>query len=99
MIGLFEGIEVGSWYRVGGNAYFEVVALDMASETIEIQYYDGAVEELDFDSWLEMGALPCSAPNDASGALDLGDDYGFESEFDALYPGNRVNPLDQLDWH
>ncbi len=101
MIGLFEGIEIGSWYRIPGGTAFEVVALDMDTETIEIQYYDGAVEELDFDSWLEMGAQPRPAPNDASGALDLnrGDFGDFRMDLDAIDPRDRVNPLDRLDWH
>ncbi len=100
MIGVFEGIDVGGWYRIPGGACFEVVALDLDSETIEIQYYDGAVEELDFDSWLEMSAVPSNAPNDAAGALDLarGDYGGLGMDFDAIQPGDRSNPLDQLDW-
>ncbi len=100
MIGVFEGIEIGSWHRIPGGSSFEVVALDLESETLEIQYYDGAVEELDFDSWLELAAQPTSAPNDAAGALDLNrGDYGdFSMDFDPNQPGDRMNPLDQLDW-
>ncbi|MGJ8668159.1 MAG: DUF6763 family protein [Oceanococcus sp.] len=101
MIGVFEGIEIGSWYRIPGGASFEVVALDMDTEAIEIQYYDGAVEEVDFDSWLEMRSIPTAAPNDSAGALDLNrGDYGnLSMDYDARQPGDRVNPLDQLDWH
>lgn len=101
MIGVFEGIDIGGWYRIPGGASFEVVALDLESETIEIQYYDGAVEELDFDSWLELAATPASAPNDAAGALDLGPgDYGdLSMDTDSLHLGDRINPLEQLDWH
>ncbi len=101
MIGVFEGIEIGSWYRIPGGNKFEIVALDLEAEAIEIQYYDGSIEEVDFDSWLEMSAVPTVAPNDAAGALDLTrGDYGDLSvDFDSMQPGDRVNPLDQLDWH
>lgn len=101
MIGVFEGIDIGSWYRTPEGASFEVVALDLDAETVEIQYYDGSVEAIDFDNWLEFGAVPTAAPNDAAGALDLNrGDYGdFSIDFDAMQPGDRVNPLDQLDWH
>ena len=101
MFGVFEGIEIGCWYRIPSGPSFEVVAMDMDSETMEIQYYDGAVEEVDFDSWLEMLATPTPAPNDAAGALDLNrGDYGdFGMDFDPMQPGDRINPLDQLDWH
>lgn len=100
MFGIFEGIEIGSWHRIPGGAKFEVVAIDLEAETIEIQYYDGAVEEVDFDSWLEMAAQPAVAPNDAAGALDLNrGDYGdLSMDFDVMQPGDRVNPVDQLDW-
>lgn len=98
MIGVFEGIEVGSWYRIPGGSSFEIVALDIDSETLEIQYYDGSVEELDFDNWLEMGAYPTAAPDDVNGALDIGrEDYGRDFESMAG-PTDWSNPLDQLDW-
>lgn len=71
MIGIFDGIEIGAWYRGRGTDPFEVVALDMDAETIEIQYYDGSVEELDFEGWLELGASPTAGPDGFEGALDL----------------------------
>ena len=36
---------IGSWYRKRGGETFEVVAIDPKDRTIEIQYFDGAVEE------------------------------------------------------
>ena len=45
---------VGEWYRGGTNELFEVVAIDDQDETIEIQYFDGTVAEMDFDSWNEQ---------------------------------------------
>nr|MBV6629112.1 hypothetical protein [Oceanococcus sp. HetDA_MAG_MS8] len=71
MIGIFEGIEVGAWYRGAGTEPFEIVALDLHNETIEIQYYDGSVEELDYDGWLELSATPTTGPDGFDGALDL----------------------------
>ena len=41
---------VGQWYRGGTNELFEVVAIDDQDQTIEIQYFDGTVTEVDFDS-------------------------------------------------
>ena len=45
---------VGQWYRGGTNELFEVVAIDDQDETIEIQYFDGTVTEIEFDSWNEQ---------------------------------------------
>lgn len=66
---------VGEWYRGVTNELFEVVAIDDGDETIEIQYFDGTVTEMDLDSWnqhLLDGALDSAdAPEDWSGAVDV----------------------------
>ena len=43
---------IGDWYRLNGGALFEVVALDDDDGTIEIQYFDGTVEEMDIEDWV-----------------------------------------------
>jgi hypothetical protein len=66
---------VGQWYRDGTNQLFEVVAIDDQDETIEIQYFDGSVTEIDFDNWNEQlrdDLLEAAdAPEDWSGAVDV----------------------------
>ena len=66
---------VGEWYRGGTNELFEVVAIDDQDQTIEIQYFDGTVAEMDFDSWNEqlLDELidAADAPEDWSGAVDV----------------------------
>ena len=66
---------VGQWYRGGTNELFEVVAIDDQDETIEIQYFDGTVAEMEFDSWNEhlLDELidAADAPEDWSGAVDM----------------------------
>src|SRR5262245_41232301 len=43
---------IGDWYRQKeGGALFEVVAYDDDDGTIEIQYFDGTVEEMDIEDW------------------------------------------------
>ena len=66
---------VGQWYRGGTNELFEVVAIDDQDQTIEIQYFDGTVAEMDFDACNEqlLDELIDSAhaPEDWSGAVDM----------------------------
>ena len=66
---------VGQWYRGGTNELFEVVAIDDQDQTIEIQYFDGTVAEMEFDSWNEhlLDELidMAEAPEDWSGAIDM----------------------------
>lgn len=68
--------DIGNWYRIaGGGALFEVVAVDEDDGTIEIQYFDGTVEEMDVEDWKmqwEDGALETAeAPEDWTGSVDV----------------------------
>jgi hypothetical protein len=66
---------VGQWYRGGTNELFEVVAIDETDESIEIQYFDGTIAEMDFESWndqlLDELIDAADAPEDWSGAVDV----------------------------
>ncbi|MEZ5564323.1 MAG: DUF6763 family protein [Gammaproteobacteria bacterium] len=62
--------EIGNWFR-GNGKVFEVVAVDEKDQTVEIQHFDGTVEEVDGDVWREMLALPVDAPEDWSGSMDV----------------------------
>ncbi len=66
---------VGQWYRGATNELFEVVAIDEHDESIEIQYFDGTVAEMDLDSWHEQlfdrMLDAADAPEDWSGAIDV----------------------------
>jgi hypothetical protein len=88
--------EVGAWYQTVGGDYLEVVAYDADEGSIEIQHFDGAVEEFDEDSWDELVLSSAEPPEDWSGSLDVSrDDYGVD--LDRPAGASRVNPLDALD--
>jgi hypothetical protein len=82
---------------------FEVVAYDDDDGTIEMQYFDGTVEEMDIEDWRaqwEDGALESAeAPEDWSGSVDVeatdeegrgSDSYGEDRDL-------RASPLDSID--
>jgi len=66
---------IGHWYRIQGSDSFEVVAFDEDDGTIELQYFDGTVEEMDIEDWQaeqENGALEeVQAPEDWTGSVDV----------------------------
>ncbi len=74
---------IGNWYRNEdtGND-FEVVALDEDAQTVEIQYFDGELEELDLDAWYELPLEAIETPEDWSGPFDElePDDLGYDEE-------------------
>ncbi len=96
---LIQDARVGDWFRIlGGGPPFEVVAVDVDSESIEIQYFDGTVEEIEFDSWLELELLPCEQPEDAIGAMDMErEDAGVGSDAQYEHWGSPLDDLDRLD--
>ena len=59
---------IGQWYRDIDDRIFEVVALD--DDSIEIQFYDGDVEELEKEIWDELEVTAIAEPNGGSGPFD-----------------------------
>ncbi len=94
---------IGEWYRLSGGELFEVVAIDDEDGTIDIQYFDGTVEEMDREDWeaqREDGTLEAAqAPEDWSGSVDVeaGDDEGRGSEGINGDPTLRAGSLDGID--
>lgn len=90
--------QVGQWYRNEAGALFEVVAMDGDEGIVEIQYFDGDIEELDMDAWYAQMLQPEAEPEDWSGPFDdlVADDLGDTEQ--ARTPGEWTNPLETLDW-
>lgn len=87
---------IGDWYQSESGENFEIVALDNDEAVMEIQYYDGAIEEIDFDSWNEMVVESIEPPEDWSGSLDIErEDYGVDLELSAR--NDNINPLDEVE--
>lgn len=76
---------IGQWYRDIDNRVFEVVALD--DDSIEIQFFDGDVEELEMEIWQELAVVSIAEPNDSSGPFDEADDE-FNILAEEYRPGN-----------
>jgi hypothetical protein len=73
--------EIGAWYRLRGGESFEVVAIDEDDGTIEMQTFDGTVEEMELEDWTTQRASGeienAEAPEDWSGSVDVdGEDDG-----------------------
>ena len=87
---------IGNWYQAQNGEIFEVVAVDEADSTIEIQYFDGAIEEIDLENWLELQIREAQPPEDWSGSYDIERaDYGVDLEDGVIEDWN--NPLDAVD--
>jgi hypothetical protein len=89
---------IGEWFRRAGGDSFEVVAIDRDDHTIEIQYFDGTVEEIEIEEWREAEIETCEAPEDWTGSLDV-EPEDTENEYEAEPAGNGAwgDPLQSLD--
>ena len=62
---------VGNWYRhLDKGEYFTVVAVSDEDETVDIQHFDGDVEELDFAAWRAQDIELAEPPEDWTGPMD-----------------------------
>jgi len=87
---------VGRWYRRINGQLFEVVAVDDDDETIELQFFDGTIDELDRDTWGRLLLERVAAPEDWSGSMDMDpEDYTGNDESDI--PAGYHDPLAILD--
>ena len=84
---------VGNWYshRNKGET-FQVVALDENSGTIEIQEFDGGIDEIDFDEWRQFTVASAAPPDDWGGSVDdvEPDEFGYTDITDDIRPGSPV---------
>ena len=74
---------IGKWWRRPNGSLFEVVAVDESDGTIEIQHFDGTIDEVELESWPELLLIEASAPDDWSGSVDMDpEDYVGRKEGD-----------------
>lgn len=71
---------VDAWYQhLDKGDKFEVVAIDDANGLVEIQYFDGNMDELDIDAWRHLKIELIEPPEDWTGPIDdiETDDLGY----------------------
>jgi hypothetical protein len=94
---------IGEWYRHTGGDSFEVVAFDEDDGTIEIQYFDGTVEEMDTEDWdsqwADRALEAAEPPEDWTGSVDIepGDDSTTGSDISGDEYNLRASELDGID--
>ena len=71
---------VGNWYsHRDKGALFQVVALDEDAGTVEIQEFDGGLDEIDLEEWRSLAVDTAAQPEDWGGPLDdvEPDEFGY----------------------
>lgn len=86
---------IGKWFRRPNGALLEVVAVDESDDTIEIQMFDGTIDEIDVEAWREQFLVEVAAPEDWSGSVDMDPDDYKGTASDEM-PAGYHDPLDFL---
>jgi hypothetical protein len=87
---------IGKWFRRPDGVLLEVVAVDEDDNTIEIQMFDGTIDEVDAEAWRELFLVEIAAPEDWSGSVDMDpDDYKGTASNEI--PAGYHDPLEYLD--
>lgn len=87
---------IGQWFRRPNGTLFEVVAIDEAGSTVEVQQFDGTIDEFDIDTWPKLLLIEAAAPEDWSGSLDM-DPEDYVGKKDKEQPIGYQDPLSFLD--
>ncbi|MCI0506316.1 MAG: hypothetical protein L0Z73_09440 [Gammaproteobacteria bacterium] len=72
---------VGNWYaHLDKGQRFTVTALNEEDATVELQHFDGDIEELSLNDWYDLDIELSDEPENWSGAMDIAeiDDFGTE---------------------
>jgi hypothetical protein len=65
----------GQWYEsLDDEEVFQVLSVDEDAELIELQYEDGDVEEIDYETWQELDLERTGQPEGWSGSDNDDDD-------------------------
>ena len=87
---------IGKWFRRPDGVLLEVVAVDEDDDTIEIQMFDGTIDEIDAEAWRELFLVEIAAPEDWAGSVDMDpDDYKGTASNEM--PAGFHDPLEFLD--
>lgn len=71
----------GQWYEnLEENESFRVLSVDPDAETVEIEYLDGDIEEIDLDTWAELDLDKVTEPEGWAGSDNDEDEEEEEEE-------------------
>lgn len=71
----------GNWYQnLENGELFQVVAVDENEALVELQHFDGEVEEVAMNAWRTIDVVAAEAPEDWTGPMDgvERDDPGYD---------------------
>ena len=87
---------LGQWFKRPNGTLLKVVAVDEDDSTIEVQYFDGTIDEIDREAWAEQFLIEVAAPEDWSGSVDMDPDDYVGTKADEM-PRGFHDPLEFIE--
>ena len=88
---------VEQWYSQSDKGQrFLVAAVDEKAGTVEIQHFDGDLEELSLSDWYQRDIEVSEAPENWSGALDISEQDDLGTEITDTSPEDWSDPLQEF---
>jgi hypothetical protein len=88
---------VGQWYaHLDKGQRFYVTATSDTDETVEVQHFDGDLEEFSFDEWRELDIELSEEPENWNGALDITEKDDFGTEITDTQDSDWTEPGEEL---
>jgi len=86
------------WYtHLDKGQRFYVTAIDESNDTVEIQHFDGDIEEYSLEEWRELDIELSEEPENWAGALDIAEQDDFGTEITDTTPEDWDSP--QQEFH
>lgn len=86
---------IGQWFRSPNGTLLEVVAVDEDDNTVDIQLFDGTIDEIEMEVWREQFLVEIAAPEDWSGSVDM-DPEDYVGTSSSEMPAGFHDPLEFL---
>lgn len=88
---------VDNWYfHLDKGQKFKVVSVDEEAHLIELQHFDGDIEEVSLDDWRDMEIELCEEPQNWSGPLDVSEQDDFGTEITDTSKEDWTEPLEEV---
>ena len=91
---------IGNWYcHLDKGQRFYVVTIDENTKTVEVQNFDGNLDEYELENWYEQNIEPCEAPENWSGPLDVENLEDLAPDVTDTKGSDWQEPLDEFASH
>lgn len=89
--------KIEQWYQDSASgAVFEIVALDIDEGTVQVQYLDGEIANIDPEDWNELLLQKAAAPEDWRSAFELDGEADLDPDA-AFHPTTWGSPLISME--